>query len=101
MSYLPIVFNIPLFQKYHCSPISAADKPNGKVCLILDMSAPHGDALNDHIDKEKFAFHYSNFDNAMDLINKLGKGAFMCTLDLKNRTGICSAFSGKGSIMCM
>ena len=79
----------PPFVHFHCSPITAVAKPDNSVRLILDMSAPRGDALNEFIDPDKFSCHYSPFDNAVAMIAGLGKGAFMCKLDLKNAFQLC------------
>ena len=80
---------VPPLVNFHCSPITAVAKPNKSVRLILDMSAPRGDALNEFIDPDKFSCHYSSFDTAVDMIVGIGKGAFMCKLDLKNAFRLC------------
>ena len=79
----------PPFVHFHCSPITAVAKPNKSVRLILDMSAPRGDALNEFIDPDKFSCHYSSFDQAIAMIVGIGEGAFMCKLDLKNAFRLC------------
>ena len=35
-------FSVKPLTPFHCSPISAVDKPDGTIRLILDMSAPRG-----------------------------------------------------------
>ena len=40
------------FVNMHCSPVSAVQKPDGSARLILDLSSPRGDAINDGIDKD-------------------------------------------------
>ena len=35
-------FSVKPLKPFHCSPVSAVDKPDGSVRLILDMSAPRG-----------------------------------------------------------
>ena len=42
----------PPFSYMHCLPLGAVDKPDGSVRLILDLSAPQGDAVNERIDKD-------------------------------------------------
>ena len=79
----------PPLPNFHCSPITAVDKPDQSVRLILDMSSPRGDALNEQIDPDRFSCHYSTFDRAVDLVVSVGKGAFMCKLDVKNAFRLC------------
>ena len=82
-------FSKPPFPRFHCSPVTAVDKPDGSVRLILDMSSPRGDALNERIDKDKFACRYSSFDNAVDLVRQAGRGSFLAKLDVKNAFRLC------------
>ena len=77
-------FPTPPFPITHCSPIGAAPKKDGSVRLIMDLSQPHGVSINDSISKEQFACEYSHFDEATDLVNKLGQGTLMCKLDIKH-----------------
>ena len=58
----------PPFEHFHCSPLGAVDKPNGSVRIILDLSAPLGDAVNEHIDKDMLACKYSLFDEAVVIV---------------------------------
>ena len=77
-------FPIPPFPVTHCSPIGAAPKKDGSVRLIMDLSQPHGASINDSISKDQFCCEYSHFDEATDLLNKLGCGTLMCKLDVKH-----------------
>ena len=77
-------FPEPPFPITHCSPIGSAPKKDGSVRLIMDLSQPHGASINDFISKDQFSCEYSHFDEATDLINKLGKGTLMCKLDIKH-----------------
>ena len=74
---------------FHCSPISAVAKPDKSVRLLLDMSSPRGDALNEAIDPLVYSCHYSHLDNAVGMVKKLGRGAYLCKIDLKNAFRIC------------
>ena len=82
-------FTSPPMSPFHCSPVSAAAKPNGSVRLILDMSSPRGDALNEFIDKDRFVCKYSSFDDALRLLIQVGRGAYMAKLDIKNAFRLC------------
>ena len=77
------------FAYFHCSPLGAVDKPDGLVRLILYLSAPRGDAANEHIDKDMLACKYSLFDEAVDIVSGIGSEAFMAKIDIKNAFKIC------------
>ena len=69
-------FSVTPLKPFHCSPVSAVDKPDGSVHLILDMSAPRGDALNEQINKGKFSCRYSLFDDAVEMVAGAGRYAY-------------------------
>ena len=46
------------FPHTHYSPVGAAPKADGSVRLILDLSSPRGDSVNDGISQEVFACTY-------------------------------------------
>ena len=77
-------FPTPPFPLTHCSPIGAAPKKDGTVRLIMDLSQPHGESINDDISKEEFSFQYSKFDDATDLLMRAGPGSLLCKLDIKH-----------------
>ena len=52
--------------------------------LILDLSFPLEHSVNDGIDKSEFPVGYAKVDDAIRLIVKLGKGALMAKVDIKN-----------------
>ena len=77
-------FPYPPFPDTHCSPIGSAPKKDGTARLVMDLSQPHGSAINDHIDKEQFSASYSHFDEALDLLNFGGRGSLLAKLDIKH-----------------
>ena len=79
----------PPLTDFHCSPLGAAPKKDGTVRVILDLSSPHGESVNDGIFKEDYSVKYSLFDEAVDLVRSMGKGAFMVKLDVKHAFRIC------------
>ena len=62
----------------------ATPKKDLSLRLIMDLSQPKGSSINENISKEDFSFQYSHFDEAVDLVNKVGKGALMSKLDVKH-----------------
>ena len=79
----------PPFLTLHCSPLGAVPKKDGSTRIILDLSSPRGNAINEGIPKEAFTVRYSSFDDAVDLIRSLGKGSYMAKMDIKHAFRLC------------
>lgn len=77
-------FKDPPFASVHCSPIGSAPKKDGSVRLVMDLSQPRGQAINEGISKDDFAVQYSHFDDATRLVRAVGKDCFMSKLDIKH-----------------
>ena len=70
-------------EKVHCSPfgvILKKNKPN-KWRLILDLSSPDGQSVNDGIDKDLVSLSYISIDNVAAVIRRAGKGALLGKMD--------------------
>ena len=93
-------FVSPPFVETHCSPIGSAPKPDGTVRLVLDLSQPRGDAVNEHISREEFACTYSSFDDAVDIIRQLGVGAYMGKIDIKHAFRLCPVWPEQWPLLC-
>ena len=61
--------------------IPKKDKPN-KYRLIMDLSAPAGNSVNDGISKDDCSFHYASVDDAACRIHHLGTGCLMAKMDI-------------------
>ena len=72
---------------FHChvSPIGVIPKKNrpGKWRLIVYLSSPEGASVNDGISREMCSLSYVSIDSIVDCILKLGKGALMAKIDIK------------------
>ena len=78
-------FRTPPLTGFRVNALSARDKPNGEVRLILDLSQPTGSAVNDGIDPEQFRLTYTSVDEATRLIYAVGgQGALLFKADVKN-----------------
>ena len=77
------------FAQFHCSPLGAADKPDGSARLILDMSSPRGSSVNEGIDPAAFSVQYSSFDDALVILRRLGRGAVMAKFDIRHVFRLC------------
>ena len=51
--------------------------------LIVDLSSPEGQSINDGIDRSVCSIKYASIDDAVDIIRRLGTGALLAKLDLK------------------
>ena len=72
------------FPTLHCSGLGAVPKKNGKWRMIMHLSAPTGQSINDHISKEQYSLQYSSVEDAVKILTALGKGALMAKVDLKS-----------------
>ena len=77
-------YHIPPFKNFHISP-----KKDGFYRLILDLSSPRGESINDGIDPEEYSVHYTSFDEAVDMVRLAGQGAYMAKIDIKHAFRIC------------
>ena len=70
----------------HISPFGVIPKGHqtGKWRLIVDLSSPHGESVNDGIDKELCTLSYVSVDDIVKTILTLKKGALMAKVDIKN-----------------
>lgn len=58
-----------------CSPIGVVPKKTGGFRLITHLSYPKENSVNDFIDERFTKVNYSSFDNIVNLVKRLGKGA--------------------------
>ena len=78
-------FNSPPMDDLRISPLGLVPKKEpGKFRLIHHLSYPAGDSVNDHIDPELCSVHYTRFDTAVQMVQRLGKGALLEKADIKS-----------------
>ena len=65
-----------------CSSIGIVPKKNNKWRMIMHLSAPAGNSINDFISKDDFSLHYTSIDDAVKILLSLGRGARMAKVDL-------------------
>ena len=76
-------FTTPPIPNLRCSGLGVVPKKNGKWRVIMHLSAPPGNSINDFIAPEQFQMHYSSVDDAIQLLSLHGQGALMAKVDLK------------------
>ena len=73
------------FTDFRVSPLGLVPKKQpGEYRLIHHLSYPEVDSINDYIDPEFCSVQYTRFDQAVKMIQKLGKGALLGKADIKN-----------------
>ena len=56
----------------------------GKWRLIVDLSSPTGQSVNDGINSEEWSLHYITLDEIITMISNLGQGALMAKFDVES-----------------
>ena len=78
-------FSKPPIKNLQCSGLGAVPKKGSdKWRVIMHLSAPHGQSVNDYISKEDYTLHYSTIDDAVKLLSHFGPSALMAKVDLKS-----------------
>ena len=77
-------FDHPPFPINHISPLGAVPKPDGTIRLIMDLSQPVGNSVNEFISKEDFPCKYTPFDEASRLVRQVGPGCLLTKVDIKH-----------------
>lgn len=69
----------------HCSPFGVIPKKNrpNRWRLIVDLSSPEGHSVNDGIDRELASLSYVSVDDVVSRVLRLGKGARLAKMDIK------------------
>ena len=66
------------------SPIGSVPKKDGGIRIITHLSYPEGNSVNSFIDPELASVQYSSFDQVVEIVSNLGKGALMGKMDIKS-----------------
>ena len=75
----------PPLPNFQCHPVGVVPKKHSTEWrTIYHLSYPPGDSINDHIPKDPFSLSYVRVDDAIHILQSLGKGAFMAKTDLKS-----------------
>ena len=78
-------FLVKPFENLQISPIGLVPKKSaGEYRMIHHLSYPKGSSINDHIDPELCSVQYTHFDEAVHMLQELGKNCKLFKFDLKN-----------------
>jgi len=78
-------FKTKPFKNLIISPLGLVPKQQaGEFRLIHHLSFPDGSSVNDYIDPSLTSVQYTNFDEAIKMIQKFGRGCHLFKIDLKS-----------------
>ena len=69
-------FQTPLFPILHVSPLGAVEKKDTSYRIILDLSSPTSESVNDGINRLEYSVRYQSFDDAVDLVRAFRRWHF-------------------------
>lgn len=75
--------NMPILT-LRTSPIGLVNKSDGSFRLIMHLSFPNGCCVNDFVDPNETSVKYTSFDEVIDMVSSLGKGARLGVQDIKS-----------------
>ena len=76
--------SIPL-PNFQCHPVGVVPKKHSTEWrTIYHLAYRQGTSINDHIPKDPFSLSYVRVDDAISILQSLGRGAFMAKTDLKS-----------------
>ena len=75
----------PPLPKFQCHPVRVIPKKHSPEWrTIYHLSFPQGTSSNDHIPKDPYSLSYVRVDDAIRILQSLGRGAFMAKTDLRS-----------------
>ncbi|CAC5420125.1 unnamed protein product [Mytilus coruscus] len=75
--------NMPI-STLRTSPIGMVNKSDWSLRLIMHLSFPNGCSVNDFVDPNETSVKYTSFDEVIDMVSSLGKGARLGVQDIKS-----------------
>ena len=76
------------------------DPYSSKIRLILDLSQPSCESINEGILEEYCSVKYSSFDAAVDMVKSVGQSAYMAKLDIKHAFRLCPVRKADWQLLC-
>ena len=87
-------FSFRPISNLRCSPIGVVPKKTGGFRLITHLSHPLGYGINSYIDPFYSTVQYSPFDNAVSIVQRLGKNALCGKCDVKSAFRLLPMYPG-------
>lgn len=76
------------------SPVGVLPKTSGLWRMIIHLSYPRDNSVNDHIDESHCTVQYTSFDNIIRMISELGRGALLAKMDIKSAFRLLPVYPG-------
>ena len=77
-------FDEPPLSNFRCNPIGVvAKKARNKYRMIMNLSAPIGNSVNDYIDGDDYSLSYVTVDDAIKKIVATGPGCLLSKVDVE------------------
>ncbi|MES9882739.1 MAG: reverse transcriptase domain-containing protein [Sedimenticola sp.] len=78
-------FSTPPLENFRVSPVGLVSKKSGnEYRLIHHLSHPENQSVNDYIDPTLCSVNYTHFDEAVEMVQQLGKNADLAKLDISS-----------------
>ena len=78
-------FSEPPFPDLMCCPVGLVPKKDtDEMRMIMHLSYPYGESINDYIDPEKAATQYQQFEDAVQLVIKQGRFCWLAKGNVKS-----------------
>jgi hypothetical protein len=77
-------FPKPPFEPFMVSPLGLVPKKDGGFRVIHDLSYPKGHSVNDSIHHSDSTVQYAKIDDAIKIIKRMGRCAFMAKTDVES-----------------
>lgn len=77
-------FDFPSFPNLQVSPLGLVHKKDGDMRIIHHLFYPENLSVNEFLDPTACSVHYSNIDQAAEMIALAGRGAYLAKTDIKS-----------------
>ena len=95
-------FHEKSFDTFQCNPLGIVPKKTPeKFGAIMDLYYPHGDVINNFIDKEEFFLRYVTVDRAVEYTLELDKGCYHNKIDIENAFRIIPVSPQQWHLLCI
>ena len=82
-------FSTPPLLNFVVNSLGIRSKKSGGHRLIMDLSQPINNSVNDHIAKENYSLTYARVDDAVRIITRYGPRTQLAKVDLKHAFRLC------------
>ena len=88
------------YDTFQLNPLGIVPKKSGDFRLITNLSCPAGNSVNDCIDDIFAEVHYSSVKDALNILSKVGKDAYLSKTDIKSAFRLIPVSPSQYNILC-